>query len=173
MLFSANPLPQYSHPQICRIAWITKSRSVHFAFFLSPPILPSFFPPFSTSRCPAFSASVFSVMAVRPEACFFAIFCCRMSFAFLGFMTRAPRLGPSACGLKEVFKSATVEGKWEMHHEPFGISRFVRFFDCTLSHRNNHRGICEPNTRREDDMPYGKVRFRERPSSAWLKRRIS
>lgn len=29
------------------------------------------------------------------------IFCCWMSLAFLGFMTRAPRLGPSADGFLE------------------------------------------------------------------------
>ena len=63
-------------------------------FFLSPPIRPSFFPPLSTSKCPAFSASNFSVLAVNCEVAFFLSLFCEIRFAFLGLMTRVPRWGP-------------------------------------------------------------------------------
>lgn len=51
----------------------------------------SFFPPFSISRCPAFSARSFSVCAVKPEVDFFFSLFCAMSFCFFGLITRFPR----------------------------------------------------------------------------------
>lgn len=59
-------------------------------FFLSPGSLLSLFPPLSISKCPAFCASIFSVLPTSPELLLCLILFCVMMDAFLGLMTRAP-----------------------------------------------------------------------------------
>lgn len=72
-------------------AWVA-----HRSFpLLLPPIDPFlvFFPPFSSSRCPAFSAKFCSVFLMRPEEYFLVRFFWSISFFFLGAIVRAPFLG--------------------------------------------------------------------------------
>jgi hypothetical protein len=83
-----NPVHSFNH-------W--RSLQAFFApslFTLVPPIRPSFFPPRSNSRCPAFSASSFSVLPVSWLDALCLIFCWDARFAFFGLMTRLPRCGP-------------------------------------------------------------------------------
>jgi len=75
-----------SLPSVRRIC----QNTAHFAFLFASFL--SFFPPFSNSRCPAFSAMSFSVCPIRPEELLCLILFCWMSEAFFGLTTRAPGL---------------------------------------------------------------------------------
>lgn len=72
-------------PNRARTGYSTRHYLFSFLSFLS------FFPPLSISRCPAFSASCFSVRAAKPAECFFNSFFCWMSFCFFGAIWRLPR----------------------------------------------------------------------------------
>jgi hypothetical protein len=61
------------------------------------------FPPFSSSRCPAFCPSIASVLVDRPAERDLRMPFAEMREARLGAITRLPVLGPKVLGLKRVF----------------------------------------------------------------------
>lgn len=107
-----------------------------FAFPPSAPFFLSFFPPRSTSKCPARSASSRSVFPVSPLVDFFLSFACAIRGAFLGLITRARWLGLLVwwVGLF-IFVREGTKGEYGEVDLLFGGGRgFGGFFDGALGH---------------------------------------